>query len=263
MPGAEPRGDPRLGADQQAGEEDQPGDDGLEDPGRQPQQQRGPRHAAGQAGDDDGRGDPGVLPQLAPVAPRAAEAGRGHAHGVGGVGGDRGQAHGQQHGKAQERGDADRRGEHARAEAGREDRELLEERHPAPRAPSSATSLTSSTWACMAAAAASASPSRIAPAMARWLASEVLRAVGLGERLDAGLADQVADLVHQPGQQQGVGGGGDGTVEALVALDAAPARLDVGLHGRQGVVDARQVVVRTTARRRARRSWSRGRRGSR
>ena len=38
-------------------------------------------------------------------------------------------------------------------------------------------------------------------------------------------------------------GRGHGAVEALVALDAAAAGLDVGLHEGQGVVDAGEVVV--------------------
>ena len=37
-----------------------------------------------------------------------------------------------------------------------------------------------------------------------------------------------------------MGGGGDRAVEALVALDAAAAGLDVGLHRGEGVVDARR-----------------------
>ena len=40
-----------------------------------------------------------------------------------------------------------------------------------------------------------------------------------------------------------MGGGGDGAVEALVALHAAAAGLDVGRHEGQRVVDAGEVVV--------------------
>ena len=45
-----------------------------------------------------------------------------------------------------------------------------------------------------------------------------------------------------------MGGGGDGAVEALVALDAAAAGLDVGVHRVEGLVDrARSSSVRRAA----------------
>ena len=43
-------------------------------------------------------------------------------------------------------------------------------------------------------------------------------------------------------------GGGDRAVEALVAFDTAAAGVDVGLHERQRVVDARQVLLGTAGR---------------
>ena len=74
VPGAQPGGDPRLGADQQAGEEDQPRHHGLEDLRRQRQQQYGARDGPDRAGDEHRGCGARLLPQLAAVAPRPAEA---------------------------------------------------------------------------------------------------------------------------------------------------------------------------------------------
>ena len=63
--------------------------------------------------------------------------------------------------------------------------------------------------------------------------------------------------------RSGVAGRGDGAVEALVALDAAAAGLDVGGHHGERLVDAGEVVVGAAGGGERRRSWSRARRGSR
>ena len=116
LPAAQPARDPRLRTHQEAGEQDQPRHDALEHAGRQGEQQDRSQHGAAGAGDDDGGGDDRVLAQLAAVAEGAAQTGRGHADGVGRVGDDRRQPDGQQGREADERGDADRGGEHAAEE---------------------------------------------------------------------------------------------------------------------------------------------------
>ena len=102
------------------------------------------------------------------------------------------------------------------------------------------------TWACIASEAASGSLRADRVGDRPVPGERGARAVGLRERLDPGLLDQVADLVHQPREQQRVGGRGDGAVEALVALHAAAAGLDVGLHRGERLVDAGEVLVGTT-----------------
>ena len=223
VPAAYPLPDRRLGADQQAGEQDQPGDDLLEHLGREGEQEDRAGDRPDGAGEDHQRGDDGVLAQLAPVAERAAQPAGGHADRVGRVRDDRRQADRDQDREAQQGRDAHGRGHDARRRSpAASDGQLFESRHSVSRR--RATSLTISTWECMAVAAASESPARIASAIARWPASESQRTARLGEGLDPRLLDQVADLVHQPRQQQGVGGGGDGAVEPLVSLDARGRR---------------------------------------
>ena len=66
VPAAQQLGDPGLDADQEAGEQDQPGRDRLEDSAGQGQQEQdAPATASDRAGQRDGEGDAGMLTQLA------------------------------------------------------------------------------------------------------------------------------------------------------------------------------------------------------
>ncbi len=263
MAGAQPAVDPRLGADQDAGDQDQPRHHGLEDPGRQRQQQQRPGDGADGAGDQHDRGDRRVLAQLAPVAEGPAQPRRRHPDGVGRVGHDGRESDGEQHREAQQRRDPDGRGQDAGPEPRGEDRDLLPAGHFVGGSRSRATSLTRATWACIASEAASGSLRADGVGDRPVPGQRGARAVGLRQRLDPGLLDQVADLVHQPGEQERVGRRGDGAVEALVALHPAAAGLDVGLHRGERLVDAGAGPRRYDGRPPAPRSWSPGRRGCR
>jgi hypothetical protein len=66
-------GQARLGREQAAGEEDQPGDDALEQRYRADQQQRGADHGPDRAGGAEGENAAALAAELAPVAERPAE----------------------------------------------------------------------------------------------------------------------------------------------------------------------------------------------
>lgn len=129
MPLAQPPGDPGLHTDQQAGEEDQPRHDRLEDPGRQADQQRGTGDGAQGADEDDRPGDRTGLAGLVAIAEDTAQAAGDQAEGVRDVGDDRRQPEGDEDREAEQGGDPDGRGQHPGTEAGRDDQDRLEQGH--------------------------------------------------------------------------------------------------------------------------------------
>ena len=155
------------------------------------------------------RGDARVLAQLVAVAERAAQRRRGSGPTVLDALATTGrQAHGDQHREAEQRGDADRRGQHPGPQPGGEDGELLEPASRGSQASSrrAATSLTISTWACMARGRTVGVTGPDGVGDGAVPGEGVAGAAGLGERLDAGLADQLADVVHQRLEQRRVRG---------------------------------------------------------